>query len=77
MSKTVSMVGGEQECRVVRMCSNLRDHQFKIILYTYYYLMVTTNQKGILDTHTKRRKESKDSTKDGHQITEEENKRRK
>ena len=38
--------------------------------------MVTTNQKSIIDTHTKKRKGSKHSTKDSHKITREENRRR-
>ena len=38
--------------------------------------MVTTNQKSIIDTHTKKRKESKHNAKDSHQITREENKRK-
>ena len=37
--------------------------------------MVTANQKSIMDTHTKKKKESKHNTKDSHQITREENKR--
>ena len=39
----------------------------------YQNLMVTTNQKSI---HTKKKKESKHNTKDSHQITREEDKRR-
>ena len=35
--------------------------------------MVTTNQKPIVDIHTKKKKESKHNTKDRHQITREEN----
>ena len=37
--------------------------------------MVTTNQKSIIDTHTKKKMESKHSTKNSHQITRQENKR--
>ena len=37
----------------------------------------TTNQKSIIDTHTKKRKESKCNTKDSWQITREDSKRRK
>ena len=37
--------------------------------------MVTMNQKSIIDTHTKRERNA-NNTKDGHQITIEENKRR-
>ena len=39
--------------------------------------MVTTNQKSIIDIHTKKRKESKHVTKISHQVTREENKNRK
>ena len=39
--------------------------------------MVTTNQKSIVDIHIKKKKESKFNSKVGHQITREENKRRK
>ena len=35
-------------------------------------LMVTTNQKSRIDTHTPKRKESKCSTKDSYQITKKE-----
>ena len=38
--------------------------------------MVTANQTSIIDTHTKKRKESKPDTRDSHQITKEENKRK-
>ena len=38
-------------------------------------LMVTTEQKSTIDTHTKEKKESKHNTKISHQITREENKR--
>ena len=38
--------------------------------------MVTTNQKSIINTHTQKRKESKHNTKDNHQITREESKRK-
>ena len=37
--------------------------------------MVTANQKSTIDTHTKRKKESKHNTKASRQITREENKR--
>ena len=47
------------------MCSNLRDHQLKIITYIQVVanIMVTTDKKFIIGTHT-RRKESKHNTKD-------------
>ena len=37
--------------------------------------MGTANQKSMIDTHTKKKKQSKHNTKDRHQITREENKR--
>ena len=37
--------------------------------------MENTNQKTTIDTHTKKKKQPKHKTKDGHQITSEENKR--
>ena len=37
--------------------------------------MVITNQKSMIDTHTKQKKELKNNTKVSHQITREENKR--
>ena len=60
------------------MCSNLRDHQLKIITYIQVVanIMVTTDKKFIIGTHT-RRKESKHNTKDSHQITREEKKKNK
>ena len=39
-------------------------------------MWVTTNQKFIIERHTKKRKELKNNTKDSHQITIDENKRR-
>ena len=40
-------------------------------------LMVTTNQKSRIDTHTPKRKESKCSTKDSYQITKKEKEKEK
>ena len=37
--------------------------------YLYINLMVTTSQKSVTDTYTKKRKESKHNIKDSHQIT--------
>ena len=56
---------------------SLRGQQLKEI-YIHTHLMVTTNQKSIIDyrTCTKMRKESKHNTKNSHQITSEESKRR-
>ena len=58
----------------------LRDQQLKTILYTYRLLyqnfMVTTNQKSAIDTHTQKKKQPKYNTKESHQTTRGENKRR-
>ena len=40
-------------------------------------LMVITNQKSTIDTNIKQKKEFKHNTKDSHQSTREENKKRK
>ena len=37
--------------------------------------MGTTNQKSTIDTHTKKKKQSKHNSKDSYQITREKNKR--
>ena len=37
--------------------------------------MVTTNHNSTIDTHTKKKKQSKHNTKDSHQIAKEESKR--
>ena len=56
---------------------NFIDQHLKIITYRFPYvnLMVNTNQKFIIQTQMKKRKESKHSTKDSHQITREETKK--
>ena len=55
---------------------NFIDQQLKIITYRFLYvnLPVNTNQKFIIHTQMKKRKESEHSTKDSHQITREETK---
>ena len=59
----------------------LRDQQPKTILQIYRLLyqniMVTTNQKSTIDTHTNKKKQSKHNTKDSHQATREQKKGRK
>ena len=58
------------------MCSKLSDHQLNIDSYMHKMLnmslMVTTNQKPIIDTHTKnnnKKKESKYINKESHKTT--------
>ena len=53
------------------MCSNIRDHKF---MHTHTQLVVTTNEKPKIDTHTQKRKESKHNSKYSHQITTEKSK---
>ena len=43
-------------------------------MFLYIHLMVITNQKSIIGTHTKKRKESKRNTEVSHQVTREESK---
>ena len=69
ISTTVIMRGGEYKCRLVKMHLKVRYQQLKInihictYIHTYIYLMITTNQKSIIDIHTKKEKESKYNTK--------------
>ena len=55
----------------------LKDQQLKTIFFIYrlLHLMVTVNQKLTVDTHIKKKKQSKHNTEDSHQITREENER--
>ena len=61
----------------------IREQQFKTISYTYRLLYqnftVSSNQKSPIDTKTKKTKKNqlKNNTKDSHQTTRGENKRRK
>ena len=56
----------------------LRNQQPETILHTYRWLyqniLGTTSKKTIMDTHLKKRKQSKNSTNDGQLITREDNK---
>ena len=66
--KPVIMRGGEYKGRIFEMHLKLRDQQLKTIMYIYRLLyqnlMVTTNEKSVIDIHTKKKKESKNNTKD-------------
>ena len=59
----------------------LRGQQHKTILYVYKLLyqnfMVTANQKFTIDTQTHKKKQSKLNTKDSHQTTRKDAKRKK
>ena len=80
ISKTVIERGREYKCSLFKRHLKLRHQQLKTITYKYRLLIknliVATNQKSIIDIHTKKEKESKHNTKDSRQITREENKRR-
>ena len=57
-------MGVEYKCRATKMHLKLRDQQLKIIIYMYIKLlyknfMVIINQKSIIDTHTKRKRNTK------------------
>ena len=56
-----------------------KDQQLKIVLLIYRLLyqnlMISANQKFVIDTHTQKKKESKHNAKVSHQIAREEYKR--
>ena len=62
------------------MCFILEDHQFKTSRHNYRLiymnLIVTTNQKPTIDTQKTKRKEPEFDTKENHQTTRKEAKRR-
>ena len=72
------MRGGEYKCRILKKHLKLRNQQLKITIYILLYdnLMVTANQKSVRCTH-KKEKNNSNITLKSHQITREENKRRK
>ena len=78
--KTAIMRRGECKCKILKMYLKLRDQQLKTIKYIYRLLyknpMVNANQKSIIDIHTKKKRQSKHTTKDSQQITENRTKRR-
>ena len=61
ISKLLNMRGGEYMCRIFEIHLKLRDQQIKTTVYIYRLLyqnlMVTTNEKSIIDIHTKKKKE--------------------
>ena len=79
ISKLATVRRGEHKCRKWELHLKLRDKQLKTILYIYRLLyqnlMGNANQKTTTDIHTKKKKQPKHNTKDGHQTTKEENKR--
>ena len=67
--------GRRGKCRKLRAQQPQNNNIYREKLL-YINLIVTTNQKSIIDTHTKKRKESKHNTEDSDNITREENKRK-
>ena len=76
--KSEIMRRGGYKCRTLEMNLQLRE-KLKTISYTYRLLYqnfrITTNQKSTIDTQTKKN-QLKYNTKDSHQTTRGENKRR-
>ena len=71
---------GGYKCRTVEVYLQLREQQLKTISYTYRLLYqnfrITANQKSTIDTQTNKKNQLKYNTKDSHQTTRGENKRR-
>ena len=64
---------------ILEMLLKVKGQQLKSTFFIYRLiyqnLLVTKNQKSIIDTHTTKKKESKHNTKVSHQITRQGNKR--
>ena len=78
--KSEIMRRGGYKCRTLEMHLQLRDQQLKTISYIHRLLYknfrITANQKSTIDTQTKKENQLKYNTKDRHQTTRGENKRR-
>lgn len=68
----------EHKFRILERHLKLRDQQFNTILYIYRLLyqnlMVATNQKSAIDTHTIKKKKSKHNARYSHQAISKEKK---
>ena len=66
--------------RTMEMHLQLRDQQLKTISYTYrlFYqkFKITSTQKSTIDTQTNKKNKLKYNTKDSHQITREQEKKK-
>ena len=75
ISKPATVRRGEYKCRKWEMRLKLKDQQLKTTWYVYRLLyqnlMGTANQKTMIETHTKKKRQSRNNTKDSHQITRE------
>ena len=77
--KSEIMRRGGYKCRTLQMNLQLREQQLNTISYTYRLLhqnFRTANQKSTIDTQTNKKNKLKYNTKDSHQITRGQNKRR-
>ena len=78
--KSEIMRRGGYKCRTLDMNLQLGDQQLKTISYTYRLLYqnfrITANQKSTIDTQTNKKNQLKYNTKDNHQTTTGENKKR-
>ena len=80
ISKPVILRRGEYRYRILEMYLKLIDQELKTIMYLYRLLykdlMLTANQKSVIDIHMKKKKESKHNPKNSHQIKRGEQKRK-
>ena len=80
LPKSEIMRRGGYKCRTLEMHLQLRDQQLTTISYTYRLLYqnfrITANQKSTIDTQTSKKHQLKYNTKESHQTTRGENKRR-
>ena len=78
--KSEIMRGGGYKSRTLEMNLQLREQQLKTISYTYRLLYqnfrITANQKSTIDIEINKKYQLKYNTKDSHQTTRGENKRR-
>ena len=78
--KTEIVRTGGYQCRRLEMHLQLRDQQLKTISHiyidSYQNFRITANPKSTIDTHTNKKNQRKYDTKESHQTTRGENKRR-
>ena len=67
---------GGYKGRTLEMNLQLRDQQLKTISYTYQNFSISANQKTTIDTQTNKKNQLKYNTKDSHQTTRGEKKKR-
>jgi len=78
VSKPAILRKGEYKCRRMGTHFNLRDQQFKTILYIYIDSYIKTSCKPkVSNRYTNLRKQSKQNTKDSHRTTREQKREKK